>query len=154
MRHIRFVIVLSVLFHATAFDFACGEDSQPAAEKLAMRYGVRADVARYPQTKPQENLRSVVKAIEADDVTYLLAHLVWPAEVDKQFSGDRDRLVKLASRSMPEKSRKLADALARHLSAGKWTIGPHTARSQTDGLPDVTLSRLADRWFMHNVPSE
>ena len=136
MRRISLAVVYSVLLQTAASKIARCDDPQPAADKLALRYGVRADIAHYPQTKPQESLGSVVKAIKADDATYLLAHLVWPAEVDKQFGGDRDGLLKLASRSTPEKSRKLADALARHLTEGKWTIGPHTARSKVDGLRD------------------
>ena len=154
MRRMSFAIMLFACLHTvTAMTGRC-DDPQPTKDRLTMRYGERADLASYPQKSPKESLASVVKAIKADKAAYLLAHLVWPAEVDKQFGGDREKLLKLASRSTPGKSRKLAAALNRHLSEGKWTIGRHTALSQIDGLPDATLSRLGNRWFMHNVPGE
>lgn len=119
---------------------------------IDVRYGMQVNDT-YAQSSPRDTLTSVIKAIEADDIKYLLAHLVWPDEVDRKFLGSRDKLVALASKGTPAKRRKLAEMLRRHTARGTWTLGDAAACSQADGAPDVTFSRIGQRWFMRNVPS-
>src|SRR5262245_48322911 len=67
----RVVLALVVLTALTA--------AQPAA-----RYGVEADLKTYPQGMPKEALASVLKAIDAKRIDYLLAHLADPQFVDQR----------------------------------------------------------------------
>src|ERR1700730_2098422 len=67
-----------------------------ADEKIKPRYGVEANDS-YKQGKPAETLRSVLAAIEAKKVDYVLAHLADPAFVDervKQTGGRFEVMVK------------------------------------------------------------
>jgi hypothetical protein len=148
MRRINLAITFIATLVVTAPHSAHGNESTD----FSLRYGVRADRARYPQSKAEETLKSVVRAVKTNDIAYLLAQLILPAEVDRKFGGSRKQLLALAEKSTPAKSRRLIDALERQITQGTWTIGPDTARCQTKGVPDVTLSRLGTRWFMHNVP--
>lgn len=147
-------ILLAIMF-AAVLDVATPRSAHCVeGANLSLRYGVRADTARYPQSKPAETLKSVLRAVKASDIEYLLAQLILPDEVDEKFRGSRKQLLGLAEKSTAAKSQRLIDALDRHIDQGRWTAGPDSARCRTKGLPDVTLSRLGNRWFMHNVPGE
>jgi hypothetical protein len=149
MQRIVLTIMLVIACAATTPALAQGN----AAGASGTQYGINPDSKRFPQSEPKQAITSVIKAVEAGDVAYLLAHLIWPAEVDQKFEGNRERLVALASKATPAKNRKLVAAMIRHTTEGTWTISPRTARSHVEGLPDITLSRLGNRWFMHNVPA-
>ena len=147
-------ILLTIIFPACLFLAMRPTDLGAETVPSSVRYGIRSDTKLYPQSTPRESLASVVKAIQSDDVAYLLAQLVWPTEVDQKFGGQRKRLIALADKGTPEKRRKMAEAIEQHLKSGTWTIQADNARSTVTGLPDVTLSRSGDRWFMHNVPGQ
>ncbi|MCG8583571.1 MAG: hypothetical protein MI757_02540 [Pirellulales bacterium] len=129
---------------------ASGLCQEPVA--LDVRYGYKVDGEQYPQTSPKEALASVIKAIESGNITYMLAHLIDPEEVDQKFKGRADQLEGLASKTTAAKRRKLAQILARHLTEGAWTLGGTTTRCETKDISDATFSRVGDRWFMQNVP--
>jgi hypothetical protein len=125
----------------------------PAEVKIVvLRYGVRVDLQRYPQDTPQQTVQSVVNATMAGDVEYLLAQLLSPDEVDRKFEGDRRKLQALADKATPEKSEKMVRDLSRQLSDGTWTIRRDRAWAHLDGVGDLSLERIANRWFMHNTP--
>lgn len=145
-RLVAFTLLVVILVPPAA------AEPEVAPSTLEERYAEQCDLASYPQSEPREALTSVVKCIDSDNVVYLLSHLVWPAEVDAKFDGDRTQLETMAARSTAESRGKLVAAVTKHLSEGEWTVGPRTAISRVVGLPNVRLSRLGDRWFMHNVP--
>ncbi len=67
----------------------------PKAVTEINRYGVPLKERLYPQTSPQEALRSVLLAVEKGDYVYLTAHLLDPAEVDQRVA-DRAKLYEAA----------------------------------------------------------
>ena len=141
----RLLLVLAALL-------ACGPAlAQSPSDKYAVRYGVVADPQQYDQATPRATLRSAILAIENREIEYLLAQLIVPAQVDAKFADDPPALKEMAQRMTPESAQVILQALARHLSEGRWTILRTTARSEVTGLPDVTLERIGSRWFVYNV---
>ncbi len=67
----------------------------PKAVTDTSRYGVPLKERLYPQTSPQEAIRSVLLAVEKGDYVYLTAHLLDPAEVDQRVA-DRAKLYEAA----------------------------------------------------------
>ncbi len=124
----------------------------PSLRDLARRYGIWADLDRYPQDGPRQTVRSVIKATRSGDIEYLVAHLISPAQVDKRLGRDPQALRKLAAKATPAKSQKTCAALSRQLAEGRWTIRRNLAWVEVDGVPDVSLEKLGGRWFMHNTP--
>lgn len=128
-----------------------GTQHQPA---LDQRYGIEVDPARYPQRDPQEAIRSVIRATEAGDIEYLLAHLLSPAQVDQKLGGDMAALRDLAAKATREKSQRLIKALRTQLDEGIWTIHRSQAWAHASGVPELSLERIGHRWFMQNTPEE
>ncbi len=116
------------------------------------RYGQEVDLKLYPQGTPQEAIASVIKAMKAADVTYMLAHLVSPTEVDRKLKGDRDAFRKLAVKATPEKAKAMVTELQGLLDDGTWTMRRNLCWTTVDGKRDLTLERVGRRWFMHNTP--
>jgi hypothetical protein len=119
----------------------------PAAD----RYGVAEDAKAYPQTTPKEALASVLKAIDAKDYHYLVAHLADPAFVDDRvkrvYAGRFDEQV--------EDTRARLDALivkqlTRLSKEGKWAIDPTAAEVRSEDVPG-RFARLVlkdGRWYL------
>ena len=118
----------------------------------AERYGQEADLKLYRQSTPQEAIESVIKAMKAADITYMLAHLVSPTEVDRKLKGDRDAFQKLAVKATPEKTKAMVTELQMLLDDGTWTMRRNLCWATTDGKRDLTLEKIGRRWFMHNTP--
>jgi len=129
-------------------------ENRPVQPNLSERYGYRVDLKRYPQGNPQETVRSIIEATAQGEIEYMLAHLIAPDETDQRLRGDRQLLHKLASKATPEKSGKMIEGLSRHLADGTWTIKRGLAWSHVDGVQDLSLQNLGDRWFMHNTPKK
>ena len=126
-------------------------ENRPVKRNLSERYGYRVDLKRYPQGNPQETIRSIIEATAQGEIEYMLVHLIAPDETDQKLRGDRQMLRKLASKATPEKSGRMIEGLSRHLADGTWTIRRHLAWSRVDGVQDLSLENLGDRWFMHNT---
>ncbi len=116
------------------------------------RYGQNADPDVYPQGTPQETIESVIKAMKTADITYMLAQLVSPTEVDRKLKGDRDAFRKLAVKATPEKTKAMVDELEQLLKDGTWTMRRNLCWATVDGSRDLTLEKIGQRWFMHNTP--
>ncbi len=125
-----------------------------AAERSDLRERYRIVVSEdvYPQAKPREAIYSIIDAIENGNARYVLAHLVSPREVDDRLRHDARAFEELVSMITPKKAAPMIDQLSAHLNEGNWTIGSRYATSQLDGMPDLSLERIGNRWFMHNVP--
>ena len=128
--------------------------AQQRVEKvnLELRYGIPAKVALYPQRDPQETVRSVIRATRAGEISYMLAQLISPSQVDEKLDGNRAALGKLAAKATSAKSKKMIAALEQQLKSGTWTVERDLAWSRVDGLPVLSLEKIGDRWFMHNTP--
>ncbi len=116
------------------------------------RYGQEVDLKLYPQSTPQMAIGSVIQAMKAADITYMLAHLVSPTEVDRKLKGDRDAFRKLAVKATPEKTKAMVDELEKLLDDGTWTMRRNLCWTTIDGRRDLTLEKIGRRWFMHNTP--
>ncbi len=116
------------------------------------RYGQEVDLRLYPQSTPQQAIESVIEAMRAADITYMLAHLVSPTEVDRKLKGDRDAFRQLAVKATPEKTKAMVTELQKLLDDGTWTMRRNLCWATIDGTRDLTLERIGRRWFMHNTP--
>jgi hypothetical protein len=119
----------------------------------ARRFGIDADLKTYPQAKPRETLASVLKAIDAKRIDYLLAQLADPTWVEKRvqrYGGKFAVLVeettaKLVGDPQPAKQ------LHRLLDEGEWSIGDAEASVRLKGSEQVVfLHKAGGRWFMEN----
>ncbi|MFQ3648906.1 MAG: hypothetical protein SNJ75_01130 [Gemmataceae bacterium] len=119
----------------------------PSAE----RYGVAEDATGYPQKTPQEALNSVLKAIEAKDFRYLVAHLAEPSFVDdrvKRVYGGRFE-------EQVEDTRTRMDALvikqfSRLAKEGKMEVGKIAAIIRSEDYPDrmIRLVPRDGKWYL------
>lgn len=119
---------------------------------LTTRYGLQVDLKHYPQSDPQQALRSVIRAASEGDIEYLLAHLISPAQVDAKLRGNRHTLVVLADKATSAKSKRMIDGVNRHLNDGKWAIHRQLAWSEVEDVLHVSFEKIGNRWFMHNAP--
>lgn len=119
---------------------------------LDERYRIVANLDHYPQDTPKATIRSIIVAIEEGNARYVMAHLVSPTQVDERLNGNARALERLVSGMTPAKSRYMLDQLERHLLDGNWDAGNRLTTSQAEGVPDLSLERIGDRWFMHNEP--
>jgi len=145
------MIVGSLLVFVALSAGAFGEE-EPTGQEIGPRYGVDVDLKRYPQSDPQQAIRSIIKTIAAGDVEYMLAHLISPTQVDQKLASSQEAFAKLAVKPSAKKAKVLIDSLKRQLSDGTWTIRRHLAWSKADGVPDVSMEKIGTRWFMHNTP--
>ena len=124
-----------------------------AEEKIKPRYGVEA-IDKYGQKTPKDTLRSVLAAIEAKRVDYVLAHLADPAFVDervKQTGGRFEIMVKETTQKLDADPESLRE-LRKFLSDGEWK---EDGNNTSANCPDVKgkqvyLKKIGDRWFFMN----
>jgi hypothetical protein len=116
-----------------------------------VRYGIAADLQAYPQDHPQRTIRSVVKAALSGRIDYMLAQLLSPTQVDAKLKGDVDALRRLKAQSTPEARKRIAEALSLQIEEGTWLVTKKLAWAQIEGLPLLSLEKIGDRWYMHNV---
>jgi hypothetical protein len=117
------------------------------------RYGIDADLKTYPQATPKETLASVLKAIDAKRIDYLLAQLSDRDWVDKHVKGNGGKF----SDAVEETTAKLigdpgpAKLLRRFQKDGTWTIGEETASVRLKDVEERVYFHKADaRWFLEN----
>ena len=126
-----------------------GDKPGPASE----RYGVALDAAGFAQGTPQQALASVVKAIEAKRVDYLLAHLADPTFVDgrvKVTGGDfRGLLAETTDRLVNDPG--ALKLLRRARDEGQWSVdGAEGSVRLKDETRVVRFRKVGERWFMEN----
>jgi hypothetical protein len=122
-----------------------------SAREPAARYGQAADLAAYPQKTPKEALSSVLKAIDAKKIEYLVAQLADPDFVDERvkrvYGGKFEEQVEDTRARLDPSTVKL---LKRFLIEGKWAEGKTTTVIRLEDEPKrvVHLSLKGDRWFL------
>jgi hypothetical protein len=137
---------------------------QPA--KLAKRYGHDYSANLYPQGMPNETLESLVKALDAGRMDYLLAHLADPNFVDPRIAeykafykgGDEGRALFAFERLVRETTLHFREdpALAKELrlfaKEADWdTKEDQAVGALKKGSPRrVYLRKLEERWFLEN----
>jgi hypothetical protein len=122
------------------------------AEAPPPRYGIKADLAAYPQTAPKETLASVLKAIQAKRVDYVLAHLADPAWVDQRvkiFGGQFEEVVREARAKLA--SPAAMKELHRYLNEAEWEELEDHGWARLKETPDrVFFRKIGGRWFLEN----
>ncbi len=141
-------IVAAVTTATTTFGAEKGPIRPVAYE---VRYGIHLDLVMYPQEDPQETVRSVVRAVITGDIRYMLAHLISPSQVDEKFDGNQEAFRAMATKASKAKSESMVAALTRQLSHGTWVIQENLALSRVEGIPNLSLEKIGERWFMHNT---
>ena len=143
-------MAIAILASALGASLALAQDKEPPP---SVRYGVPANLDKYPQFTPKETLASVAKAIDDRQIDYLLAHLADPTFVDERVKTYRDQFEELVR----EASRKMLDVpdtakrLRRYLKEGEWEDADTQSSVKLKDLGDrVYLRKVGKRWFMEN----
>jgi hypothetical protein len=130
------------------------------------RFGYILNELKYPQKTPEEALQSVVKAIEAGQVSYLMAQLADPdfvdakvAEYKKNVPGnERARMLQAFVRLVKEtddhfqEDPLLAKELKRFSREGEWKTEGASAVATCKTVPgrNVFMKKLQNRWYLEN----
>lgn len=130
---------------------AAGARSQDAG---TTRYKVELDLDNYPQKTAKEALESVVKAIDAKQIDYLVAQLADPQFVDMRVKGAAGGFPEVVS----ETRARLADdaasvtELRRFLAEGQWDAMDSSATVKLKDVKNraVFLKKDKDRWYLEN----
>lgn len=117
------------------------------------RYGIDPDAKTYPQGTAKEALASVIKAIEARRVDYVVAQLADPGFIDdrvKRVYGGRfeEQVEDTQGRLGPATLKQLQ----RFAKEGKWTIDEERASVDLDADRErvVRFTRKGGRWYLEN----
>ncbi len=157
-------MVLALALFSGLIARSAAQDEEAAADPRAMRYGLPVTPLTYPQAKPEEALKSVVRALDRRRFDYLLAHLADPRLVDSRVAEYRsaisagteqartflgfDRLqreTELHYIDDPQLLRELR-LLARD---AEWEVNENQAAGSAKDIPHkVFLRKLGDRWFL------
>jgi hypothetical protein len=129
--------------------------AQDGADKApTKRFGIEPDSKTYPQAAPKETLASLLKAVDAKRVDYVLAQLADPDWVDRRVKELDGGFTALLEESA---SRLTGDPGAvkrlKKLSVdGEWKIDADTAVVQLKDIEESALFfRKSDgRWFVEN----
>jgi hypothetical protein len=117
------------------------------------RYGVAVDTRTYPQGTAKETLASVLKAVEARRIDYVVAQLADPAFVDDRiqrlYGGRFEEQVEDTRGRLDARTVKL---LGRFLKDGDWQEDKErvTVRLKDDDRR-LRFKKIDDRWFMEHA---
>jgi hypothetical protein len=117
------------------------------------RYGIQADLKAYPQATPKEALASVLKAIDAKRIDYLLAQLADPDWVDKRVKGNGGSFTEVVEETTAQLIGDPGPAklLRRFLKDGTWNVGDTRASVRLKDVEErVYLHKVDGRWFLEN----
>ncbi|MFL5241439.1 MAG: hypothetical protein ACJ8FY_04970 [Gemmataceae bacterium] len=119
-----------------------------------VRYGVQKNLKAFPQSSAKETLSSLIKAIEAKNVEYALAHLADPEWVDtrvKDYGGEFGVLLKESTGKLVDDPGALK-LLRRFDKEGEWETEQNRAQVKLKEIADksVYFRKIGDRWFMEN----
>ena len=122
--------------------------------KPLTRYGVVASFNRYPQGTPKEALASVLRAIDNQQIDYVLAHLTDPAFVNgrvKLYGGKFEEVVEEARTKLAGNPAGVK-LLRRFLKEGEWQEAEDAATARLKDVKDqqVFLKRIDKRWYLEN----
>ncbi len=124
-----------------------------ADEKIKPRFGIEAN-DKYVQKTAKDTLRSVLTAIEAKRVDYVLAHLADPAFVDervKHTGGKFEIMVKETTQKLDADPESLRE-LRKFLSDGEWKEDGNTVSASCKDVKgkQVYFKKIGERWFFMN----
>lgn len=124
-----------------------------ADEKIKPRFGIEWN-DKYVQKTPKDTLRSVLSAIDAKRVDYVLAHLADPDFVDervKQTGGRFEVMVKETTQKLESDPEALKE-LRKFLSDGDWKEDGDGATATCKDVKgkQVSLRKIGERWFLKN----
>jgi hypothetical protein len=130
------------------------KDAKDAKDKPTRRYLIEVNLEAFPQDHPKTALYSVIKAIEAGKIDYLLAQLADPKFVDLRvqlYDGNFEELVKETTRHLTNDPTLLKD-LKRHVKDGEWETEGNNASVFLQENKDrrVFLRKVAGRWYLEN----
>lgn len=138
-------LAMALVLTITAF----GQEAKPYT-----RHGVVAIYNKYPQATAKEALASVIRALDANHVDYVLAHLTDPAFVDRRVKEYNGRFADLVEESRAKLSGNPAmlKLLQRFLKEGEWMQEEGTATVKLKDVKDqqVYLKRIDKHWMMEN----
>jgi hypothetical protein len=131
-----------------------GEDRQPRPAKPPPRYAIDADLDTYPQSTPKDALRAVLKAIDAQRIDYLLAHLADPDFVDqrvRELGGRFENLLRVTTENLADDPESVRD-LRRFSSDGAWQEGGGAASVKHKDIQgrQAFFRKMDNRWFLEN----
>lgn len=115
------------------------------------RYGVELNVKKYPQGTPKAALASVLKAIEAKDFRYLVAHLADPAFVDGRVKGVyAGKFAEQVDDTRARLDALIVKQLQRLARDGKWKDGDDEAVLTAESVDGrgVRMLKKDGRWFL------
>jgi hypothetical protein len=120
----------------------------------AKRHGVDLDLKTYPQTAPKDVLGSLLKAVDAKRVDYVLAQLADPEWVDrrvKETSGGFAALVEECTARLVG-NEAVVRRLKKMLAAGEWKIDTAAASVRLKETDDGVLffRKMSGRWYVEN----
>lgn len=123
------------------------------------RHGVTVDVMTYPQASAKDALASVLKALDAKKLDYVVAQLADPGFVDDRvkriYAGRFEEQVQDTQARLDPATVKL---LRRFQKDGKWAMTKDEAVVTLDDVKDrsVRFVRQGDRWFLRheNTPDK
>ena len=157
MKRIAWLIVLVAPLTLSAQD-------DPA--KLTKRYGYSVEAVLYPQKTPQDAIKSIVKALDAKKIDYLLAHLADPKFVDDrvaeyaalQKGGAEARTILAFERLAREtvlhfqEDPVLVKELRLYVKDADWDEKDNTATGtlKTASPRRVYFRKVEERWFLEN----
>jgi hypothetical protein len=129
--------------------------AQDGAEKLPeKRFGIEVDLKTYPQITPKATLGSLLKAIDAKRVDYVLAQLADPEWVDRRVKETGGGFAALVEESTP---RLVGDAAAvkrfkKLLADGEWKIDTTAASVRLKESDNGVLffRKMTQRWHVEN----
>jgi hypothetical protein len=120
----------------------------------AKRHGIEAELKSYPQATPKETLGSLIKAVEAKRIDYVLSQLADPAWTDrrvKETEGGFPALVEESTGLLVANPATLK-RLNKLSTEGEWKVETESAVVRLKDVDDAALFfRNADgRWYMEN----
>ncbi|MBI3410625.1 MAG: hypothetical protein HY040_19995 [Planctomycetes bacterium] len=135
--------------------------------RLDSRYGLSYSADRFPQKTPQEELQSVIRAIETKKIEYLVAHLADPSYVDRAINdykvaipkgGDEAKTILAFERLVKEVGKYYVDdpstvrELRQFAKDAKFETMDNIAIGTVPTIDGrkVFLKKIEGRWFLEN----
>lgn len=120
----------------------------------AKRFEIAADLKAFPQTTAKEALASVLKAIEAKRVDYILAQLADPEWVDRRVQANGGSFAALVEESTAKLvgDPAMKKRLRKYLDDGQWETVGAAASVHLKDVDDqaVYLRNVGGRWYLEN----
>jgi hypothetical protein len=128
----------------------------PLSAQDTTRHGIEPDLKSYPQSTPQEALASVLKAIEANRVDYLVAQLADPIYIDERvkrlYGGNFAEQVIDSTGRLDVGVVRMLKQLAKE---GEWKVAANEAHLGAKAIVNrgVYMRKLGNRWYLENTQS-